>query len=149
IARRCVGCHQLGGIAPFSLDKPQDVTRRRKAIAEAIADARMPPWHADARFGRFANDPSLTEDERQLFTAWQEAGFPMGDPIGAAPVASPEHREGWSISAPDLVVSIPQLFAVPERGVVPYQYFEVDPGFREDRWIQEAEIRPSNRRVVH
>src|SRR5439155_14501547 len=30
-----------------------------------------------------------------------------------------------------------------------YQYFEVDPGFTEDRWIQAAEMRPGNRSVVH
>jgi hypothetical protein len=40
-------------------------------------------------------------------------------------------------------------FTVPAQGVIDYQTFEVDPGFREDRWIRGAEIRPGNRKVVH
>jgi peroxiredoxin len=149
IAVRCVNCHQPGGIAPFSLQRPEDVVRRRKAILEAVTERRMPPWHADAQFGHFANDPSLKRDELQLLGSWQQAGFPMGEPHAAAPATVPERRNGWRISNPDLVVAIPGPFAVPDRGVIPYQTFEVDPGFREDRWIQEAEIRPTNRRVVH
>ena len=44
---------------------------------------------------------------------------------------------------------MPSEFHIPPRGVIPYQSFEVDPGFAEDRWIRGAEIRPGNRRVVH
>jgi hypothetical protein len=44
---------------------------------------------------------------------------------------------------------MPQPFTVPADGVVEYQVVEVDPGFREDKWIQAAEIRPGNRKVVH
>jgi hypothetical protein len=32
---------------------------------------------------------------------------------------------------------------------VRYQYFVVDPGFKEDKWVQAAECRPGNRAVVH
>ena len=56
---------------------------------------------------------------------------------------------GWSIPGPDLVVAIPQPFHVPAEGIVDYQQFVVDPGFREDRWIAAAEIQPGNRAVVH
>ena len=38
---------------------------------------------------------------------------------------------------------------MPASGTVDYQEFEVDPGFREDRWVVAAEIRPGNRAVVH
>jgi hypothetical protein len=40
-------------------------------------------------------------------------------------------------------------FAVPATGTVPYQYFVVEPGFAEDKWIKAAECRPGNRAVVH
>jgi hypothetical protein len=42
-----------------------------------------------------------------------------------------------------------QPFDVPAKGEVRYQYFFVDPGFKEDRWIRAAECRPGNRAVVH
>jgi hypothetical protein len=40
-------------------------------------------------------------------------------------------------------------FTVPAEGTVEYQYFEVDPGWKEDVWIKAAEARPGNREVVH
>ena len=32
---------------------------------------------------------------------------------------------------------------------VEYQYFVVDPGFKEDKWITAAEVVPGNRGIVH
>ena len=34
-------------------------------------------------------------------------------------------------------------FKVPATGVVEYQYFSVDPGFKEDKWIKAIEARLS------
>jgi hypothetical protein len=107
----------------------------------------MPPWGADPAHGRFGNDPSLSASEKKLLLDWITNGCPEGDPADQpAPVVYPED---WSIGKPDLVVSMPQDFHVPAAGVVEYQSFEVDPGFREDRWVVAAQIRPGNRKVVH
>jgi len=38
---------------------------------------------------------------------------------------------------------------VPATGVLDYQNFVVDPGLKEDSWVQMAEARPGNRAVVH
>ncbi len=40
-------------------------------------------------------------------------------------------------------------FVVPSEGTIEYQYFIVDPGFKEDKWVRGAEIVPGNRSVVH
>jgi peroxiredoxin len=146
--RRCVSCHQPGGIGPFSLMTAADASRRAGAVREAVADRRMPPWHADPRHGRFANDPTLTDDERRTIDEWAKFGAPTGDPKDAPPpvVLKPN---GWSIREPQVVASIPQPFQVPASGIIDYQTIEVDPGFKDDVWVQEAEIRPGNRRVVH
>ena len=42
-----------------------------------------------------------------------------------------------------------QEYKVPATGVLDYQRFVVDPGFKEDVWVQAAECRPGNRKVVH
>src|SRR5262249_54845594 len=116
-------------------------------IGEVVEKRRMPPWHADPRYGKFANDPSLTDQERQLILDWVRADGPEGDPAHLpTPVAFPTD---WSIPEPDFVVPIPKPFTVPAEGIIEYQYFEVDPGFAEDKWIQAVEIRPGNRSVVH
>ncbi len=145
--RHCVGCHRPGQVAPFSLTNYREAFRRAETIREVVDQGRMPPWHADPRHGQFANDPRLRDEDRQRIAAWVEGGCPEGDPADLPP--PPPFREGWNIPGPDLVVAIPRPFTVPADGVVEYQYFEVDPGFTEDRWVKAAEIRPGNRAVVH
>ena len=49
-------------------------------IREVVDDRRMPPWHADPRYGHFANDRSLTARERATLLAWVDQGTPLGDP---------------------------------------------------------------------
>jgi hypothetical protein len=107
----------------------------------------MPPWSADPAYGAFTNDAHLSEVEIGVLTTWVRDGCPKGDPI--APLTPPREAGSWSIPGPDLVVSIPRPFAVPADGIVDYQEFEVDPGFREDRWVTAAEIAPGSRAVVH
>jgi peroxiredoxin/mono/diheme cytochrome c family protein len=145
--RHCVSCHRPGQIGPFSLLTYRDAADWSETIGEVVRERRMPPWGADPRYGHFANDPSLTDEERRLLDAWVAQGTPRGDPTDLPP--PPTFSSAWGIPGPDLVVPIPAPFTVPARGVVPYQYFEVDPGFREDHWVRAAEIRPGNRAVVH
>jgi len=38
---------------------------------------------------------------------------------------------------------------VPAKGTVEYTYMIVPTGFTEDKWVQEIEVRPGNRAVVH
>jgi hypothetical protein len=43
----------------------------------------------------------------------------------------------------------PKPVDIPATGEVAYQYFRVDPGFTEEKWISAAQIIPGNRSVVH
>ena len=147
LQRRCAGCHRPGQVAPFSLTTYRQAAGWSAAIAEAVEEGRMPPWHADPRHGRFANDARLTDPERRRIVDWARGGAPEGDPAELPPPAA--FPSGWRIPEPDRVIAMPQPFLVPAQGVVDYQFFEVDPGFREDTWIRGAEIRPGNRKVVH
>ena len=144
----CVSCHRAGEIAPFALDEYQEVAGWAGMIEEVVRERRMPPWHADPAVGHFSNDARLTEEERQLIFDWVEAGAPEGDPADLP--AKREYLEGWQIGEPDLVVAMDDKpFKVRSRGTIPYKYFVVDPGFKEDKWVKAAEGRPGNREVVH
>jgi peroxiredoxin len=147
LQRRCVACHRGGGIAPFALTSYHDAAGWAETIREVVADRRMPPWDANPKYGRFADDPSLSEEERQLLDRWVANGVPEGDPRDLP--EPPRFAEGWRIRRPDVVIQMPQAFTVPARGTLPYKYFTVDPGFHEDRWIQASEVRPGNPSVVH
>ena len=117
------------------------------AIAEDVRTRNMPPWFADPRFGRFANDPSLPPDEVSTLIAWAEAQAPAGNPKDAPP--PPPLPRGWSIPPPDCVVRMPAPIKIPARGDVEYTYEIVPSGLTEDTWVQMVELRPSGRPYVH
>jgi hypothetical protein len=107
----------------------------------------MPPWGADAPHGVFANDPSLKQEEIDLISAWVQAKAPAGNTNDAA---KPLHFvEGWNIGKPDVEFRMPKSYTVPARGTIEYTYVVIPTGFKEDRWVRLAEIRPGSRSVVH
>jgi peroxiredoxin len=146
--RRCVECHRDGEIAPFSLTSYEDIAGWEGMIAEVVSEGRMPPWNANPEFGHFANDARLSPDEKQTLLSWIENGCPLGDPAEIPP--PPTFAEGWRIAEPDQIVYMSdESYEVPATGVVDYQYFEVDPGFTEDKFVTSVEARPGNTAVVH
>jgi peroxiredoxin/mono/diheme cytochrome c family protein len=145
---RCVECHRPGELAPFTLTSYGDAVGWAEMIREVVREGRMPPWFADPKYGHFANDARLSDDEQKQILAWIENGCPEGDPKDL-----PEPRQftlGWKIGEPDEVFRMSNKpFQVPAEGVVDYKFFTVDPGWTTDRWVSAAESRPGNRGVVH
>ena len=63
---------------------------------------------------------------------------------------APKFAAGWMIPKPDEILYMQDKpFEVPATGVVEYQFFPVDPGWKEDRWISAIEPLPGNPAVVH
>ncbi len=148
INERCVNCHRPGEIGPFSLTSYEETVGWAEMINEVVADGRMPPWHANPAHGKFRNDVRLSAQEKQLVQQWVEHGAPQGDPKLLPP--APKFVEGWQIGEPDLVVYMSDKPAsIPAKGEVRYQFYSVDPGFKEDKWVIAAECRPGNRAIVH
>ncbi len=148
LQRNCTSCHRAGEIGPFALDDYDEVTGWAGMIQEVVNERRMPPWHANPEYGTFSNDCRLSEDEIAMINQWVDAGAPKGDP---ADLPNPiEYSAGWQIGEPDVVIPMSKRpFRVPATGTVEYEYFEVDPGFTEDKWVTAAECRPGNRAVIH
>jgi len=144
----CVFCHREGQIAPFTLTSYEDAVGWAEMVREVVEQQRMPPWHADARYGRFANDARLSDEDKRLIDEWVSAGAPEGDPSRLPD--PPKFAKGWEIPEPDEIIYMrDKPYRVPAQGVVEYQDFVVDPGWKEDRWIQAIEPRPGNPAVVH
>jgi peroxiredoxin len=148
---RCVECHRAGEIGPFELTSYKESAGWGEMIAEVVRKQRMPPWHANPKYGAFANDRSLRANEKALLFKWVENGCPQGDPA-----EQPKPRQftaGWQLPRqPDLVLSMQEPFNVPAdvgRDGVPYQHFRVPTNFSEDKWIAASEVQPGNRQVVH
>jgi peroxiredoxin len=145
--KRCQECHRPGEIGPFSLLTFEDAKKRTGRIREAVLEQRMPPWHADPRYGEFSNDRRMTHDETETLLAWIDRGAPRGNDQDLPPPL--KIVEGWKIGKPDKVFAMPREFTVQATGTLDYQRFLVDPGFDHDVWVESAECRPGNRKVVH
>jgi peroxiredoxin len=149
LQKHCIECHRQGEIAPFALDSYEEVVGWADMSLEVIESGRMPPWHASPEHGSFANARSMNEDDKQILRRWVEAGMPYGQASDLPP--PPNYVDGWRLKEqPDVVFPISdQAFDVPADGTVEYQYFVIDPGFTEERWVRAAQVIPGNPAVVH
>jgi len=118
-----------------------------KAMAKATTSRKMPPWHADSHYGKFANDRSLSAQELNTLAVWANTGAKEGKPSDAP--APREFASGWTIGKPDVVIDMGYDYKVPASGTVDYTYFIVPTGFTEDKWVEKIEVRPGASSVVH
>jgi mono/diheme cytochrome c family protein len=143
----CQTCHRSGESAPMPFMTYDQTRPWAEKISHAVQMKMMPPWFADPRFGKFANDPSLTAEQIAAITEWANAGAPAGDRNDAP--APRLWTGGWNIPQPDFVVKMPRPVSIPARGEVEYTYEIVPTRFAEDKWVQMVEVRPSSPAHVH
>ncbi|MCR9197021.1 MAG: redoxin domain-containing protein [Planctomycetaceae bacterium] len=154
INANCLECHRSGQIAPFSLASYEDIQGWEETILEVIDQGRMPPWYADPQHGTFSNDARLSDTDKRLLQTWVSNGMPKGDPADLP--TPPQFADGWRLEGREEDIDVIHVyksdedaFEVPAEGIVDYQYFEVDPGWTEDKYVVAAEARPDNTSVVH
>jgi len=143
----CVQCHKPNDLAPMSLLTYKDARPWAKSIKEKVLKHEMPPWHADPHYGTFANDRRLTQKQIDTIVAWVDQGANEGNPKDLPP--APEFTEGWHLGKPDVVLTMPEEFTFAAQGPDEYRYFRIPTNFKEDVWVQAAEAKPGNRRIVH
>jgi Flp pilus assembly protein TadD len=144
---RCAPCHHPGGAAPFSLLSYESARPRANLIAAATSRRFMPPWKADPVPGGFAGQRQLTDLEIRLIQRWADGGAVEGDPRDAPRV--PAVSEGWQLGTPDIVVSLPEPFSLPEGGTDVFRVFVMPIPVDRQRFVRGLEFRPGNPKVVH
>ncbi len=146
LQKNCQSCHRPGEIGPMPLLTYEGTRPWARAIKQAVATGKMPPWFADGNYGHFSNDRRLRADEIRTIDAWVDAGAPEGDSKDKpAPV---KWAEGWNIRT-DAIFQMPDPFPVPATGTLDYVYVVIPTGFTKDTWVTAAEVRPSARASVH
>ena len=50
---------------------------------------------------------------------------------------------------PDMIVEMPKPFQIPATGTINYKFVLVKTNFPQDMWVQAAEMRPGNPKVLH
>lgn len=159
LQERCQDCHRAGGadiagmVAPMSLMTYKEVRPWAKAMANAVQAKKMPPWDAsEATLGQFANERVMTDVERETIVRWVQTGAARGNPSDAPPAREFEATSGWLIGEPDLIVTLPEPYWVPDdiRDFQPRLNLTItEEMLPEARWIQAVEAKPDSEFVHH
>jgi tetratricopeptide (TPR) repeat protein len=144
---RCAVCHHPGGSAPFALLGYEDAKGRAGQISDLVQRRIMPPWLPEPGCADFVGDRSLSGEEIERIRRWEKAGAPEGDP--SALPAPPTWNDGWQLGKPDLVVTLPQPYAIAADGQDVYRNFVVPIPLSGRRFVKDVEFQPGNLRVVH
>ena len=143
----CVSCHREGGIGPFSLETYGGARERAARIAAMTATRHMPPWLPEPGPEPFVGERRLPDAAIETLRWWADGGAPEGDP--AALPAVPRFLSRWQLGEPDLVVTMPEPYVVPESGRDVFRSFVVPVPTEHDRFVEAMEFRPGNHEVVH
>jgi peroxiredoxin len=152
VERRCVSCHQDGGIAPFAMNSHQMLQGWSPMIRETLLTKRMPPAQIDPDFVHLYQDQSyITIEETQTLLHWIDAGSQNAS--GSDPLAEIAHQAPeWELSErwgePDMIVQIPPQ-EIPATGVVDYRNVALPLNNEEELWVKGVEFKPGDRQVLH
>ena len=152
LQNRCQVCHRPDTFAPMSLLTYEDARPWARSIKEKVATREMPPWYIDKNVGvrHFTNDVSLSEEEIATIVKWVDSGAAKGNPADMPPPRQFESMDQWHMPAPDLIVQLPKDLIVPAKAPDRWVDVVVDPGLKEDRYLQAIETKPTKGfRVVH
>lgn len=163
VTGRCQGCHQSGGIAPFSLEGYAQAKMWSSSFDAVLRNGSMPPFLAaetdgcKPRFG-FKDDLRLTPAQIDLFKRWNDAGCPEGDAASAAALPSPPEL---TLKGAEVEVKIPSPVTIQGPGDK-FVCFSLAPDLSPlkstgavgallgDRvLIDGAQVRPGNNSIVH
>lgn len=148
LRRSCQACHRPGGAGPFPLLTHSQAAKRAGDLADVAERRLMPPWKPAPGFGPpLLHDRTLLPREIEVLRSWADAGAPEGDGEPPPPLAEPPG--GWELGEPDLIVEMPEDFAIPPAGDDIYRCFVMPTALPADRFITAMEVRPGNPRVVH
>jgi tetratricopeptide (TPR) repeat protein/mono/diheme cytochrome c family protein len=144
---RCASCHRPGGGAPFNLLTYDDVRPRATQIAALTAARVMPPWKPEPGFGDFAGARRLDESEIAAIRRWVEQGAVRGEPADMP--SAPAWPGDWQLGTPDLVVTMPEAYVLPNGGADVFRSFVIRVPLARGRYVRGLEFRPGNPHAVH
>lgn len=147
VSANCVKCHHPGGSAPFSLTTYADVKKRAQLVAKVTGQRIMPPWLPEPGHNAFIGERRLSDEQIGKIAAWVKTGAPEGNPT--KPELKPTWSNDWQLGPPDLVVTMPESFTLPDSGPDVYRNFVIRDAIPKNVYLRAIEFRPGNRAIHH
>jgi hypothetical protein len=149
LREKCTGCHQVGGIAPFSLQTAKQASKWAQAIGAAVDARVMPPWPPGSASPEYVGEDTrkLTAQQRSTLVRWAKSGGKASGSVGKPPAVKAEVRSGERL----LTLAMPTTYTPKAKtgNTDDYRCFLLDPKLSEDAYATSASIRPLARSVVH
>lgn len=147
-AKRCVICHEEGGIGPFRLDNYEDARTWANASLAAIEARTMPPWlaTADGQCNEFEAAAWLSDDEMRVIRSWVDGGYLEGEPRALAVPPAETLDTTLTLSTPEYV---PHAAGGEYARFDDYRCFIAEADGQLDRYLTAYEVVPGNPALVH
>jgi hypothetical protein len=147
LAGHCMGCHQAGGIAPFSLTSYEEAREMAPMAILAVETGLMPPFDGEGTEDcshrlAWRDDPRLTADQIETLQHWIDDGYALGE---VAEIPEP----------PDTVLDGITHTVAPPVGYATsgeadeFICFLLDPAITTPQWMTGIQVRPGRPEVVH
>jgi hypothetical protein len=145
---KCTGCHQEGGIAPFSLTTYEPARERAAQIASYTAERIMPPFliETGGACGSFDESAALSNEQIARIGEWAETGAAEGTPTGLSPRPLPVLEGGTEFALPQLE---PRIQGGMLAEFDEYRCIPVEHGLVDKKFITGYEVVPGNAAIVH
>jgi hypothetical protein len=153
VAENCTGCHNDGGIAPFSMESYESTAPWAGLIADSTEDKLMPPWHASVSDQcqppfPYLHDPQLSDEQIQMFRDWADLGAPEGDPADAVELPAPPDL-GLADPSTTVLMESPIEVAVEGSTLDYFHCVSFDPGNTEEVYVDGFQVIEGNREILH
>jgi hypothetical protein len=145
VYKKCTGCHNSNGIAPFPLLSYWDAVDNASDIKDEVVDRHMPPWPPDPSYSRLAHERILSQQEIDDIANWVDNGLQRGDSTQEPP--PPVISGNSEITNPDLVLSAP-VYDVNTTSDL-YRCFVIPSTLLTNQYITAIEAIPGTRSLVH
>jgi mono/diheme cytochrome c family protein len=147
-AAKCAGCHQEGGIAPFSLTSAQTAHKYAPLILQMTQANEMPPWMPGADSPAYLHQEQriLTPAEKTLIADWVKSGAKPGSAHRIKPITAPSTAPGKTTTLQVARAYRPHPIG---GGTDDYHCFVLDPHLTQDSFVTAAQVVPQQPQVVH
>ncbi|HEU0184548.1 MAG TPA: tetratricopeptide repeat protein [Blastocatellia bacterium] len=148
----CAVCHHTGGAGPFGLIEYQEVKKRAKDIVAVTGSRYMPPWLPEPGHGEFADARRLNDEQIETLRRWVEQGMIEGDKSDLPPAPefpAPGFKDAWRLGRPDLVIEMPQSYALPAGTTDLFRNFVIPLPITKARYVKAVEFLPGDKKIFH
>ena len=142
---RCQGCHNTGGIAPFSMDSYASVKSWSVQMAADVVSRKMPPWMASDTCGMsYVDSRRMSQTEIDVFTAWVANHAAEGNPADAPAAVQPQ-----TLPWVDTTIAPVASYTPDANGTDDYHCFMLDLNLASAQSVIGYDIAPGQRAEVH